>query len=166
MMSSGCYGVSKQRLLRHCRWACWCPCTWLVGKPGRSGGWSSVALSPPSHLLFRPLVRTVRDPSELPWHCNMPLFNSKPRLTLSSACRSPQFVTTIRHAKHSNCRVKVQMSGIAFSSATVTFCMYLIVTFRFDIFTLIQSCCKCVSNVSRDTYRGIPYCGCTYNIHA
>ena len=25
--------------------ACWCPCTWLVGKPGCSGGWSSAAFS-------------------------------------------------------------------------------------------------------------------------
>ena len=44
--------------------------------------------------------------------------------------------------------------------------MYSIAAFRFVIFTLTRLCCKCVSDVSRDTYRGIPYCGCTYNIHA
>ena len=120
---------------------------------------------PTSCFFSRYLVQTVGDSSELPWHCNMPFFNSKPCLTLSSACRSLQFVATIRHAKHLHCRVKVQTTGIAFGSATVTFCMHLIVASRFVIFKLIRSCCKCVSNVSRDTYRGIPYCGCTYNIH-
>ena len=45
--------------------------------------------------------------------------------------------------RHSHCRVEVQTTGIAFDSATMTFCMYSIAAFRFAIFTLIQLCCKC-----------------------
>ena len=111
---------------------------------------------PPICCFFsRYLVQTVRDPSELPWHCNMPFFNCEPRLTLSSACCSLQFVTTMRHAKHSHCRLEVQTTGIGFGSATVTFCMYSIAAFHFVIFTLTRLCCKYVSNVSSDAYRGI-----------
>ena len=65
-------------------------------------------------------------------------------------------VAAVRHTKHSHCRVEVQTTGIAFGSVTVTFCMYSIAAFRFVIFTLVRLCCKCVSDVSRGTYRGIP----------
>ena len=42
------------------------------------------------------------------------------------------------------------------------FCMYSIAAFNFVIYMLIWLCCKFVSNISWDTYRGIPY-GRLYN---
>ena len=48
------------------------------------------------------------------------------------------------------------MTGVAFGSATVTLCMHSIAAFCLVIFTLIRLCCKCVCNVPRCTYRGIP----------
>ena len=109
---------------------------------------------PPTRCFFsRHLVQTVRDPSELPWHWNMPLFNSKPRLRcLSVRCHYKVCEILIVKWKSR------WLADIAFGSATVTFCMYSISTFCFVIFTLTQLCCNCVSDVSQYTYRESPVC--------
>ena len=110
-----------------------------------------------SCFFSRHLVQTVGDPSKLPWHCNVPVL----ALTLSNARRS---LVCHRYKAH---KALPLSSGSPYNrhcfwlnnsdllhvfNCCILFCDFL----------LIQLCCKCVNDVPQCTYRGIPYCECTY----